>query len=64
MSNVSRVRRFKAKCKARGLVQLNVWVPRQRVTALQQVAKLLCRRPRYTVDRVVDEVTGRIVGLS
>lgn len=63
-NQAARQRRFKQKMAANNCVQVNVWVPSNRAASIRLVAALMLKRRRYTLDRLVDEVTGRIVSLN
>jgi hypothetical protein len=60
MSNADRSRRHKEKLAARGLTQLNLWVPPRAIPELKEVAAAISADPDLSV-RLWSTKTGRTV---
>lgn len=64
MTSTERSRTFKASQEAKGLVQCNVWIPRQAVAEFKLAAAKIALNPDLRLGRMVNEKTGRIEGLN
>lgn len=63
MTGAERQARYRAKRENAGLVQVNVWLPPAAAADLQLAAELMRANPELSIARLVDRVTGRLVGL-
>jgi hypothetical protein len=59
-----RARAFKAAQRERGLVQVNVWLPRRAAAEFKRAAELVATDPDLRIGRMGSESTGRVRGLS
>jgi hypothetical protein len=60
MSNADRSRRHKAKLAARGLAQVNLWLPARAVPEFKQAAAAIGADPQLSI-RLWNTKTGRTV---
>lgn len=59
-----RHRRHKEKMKAAGLVQCNVWVPKECIPEIRNAAQKMVANRNLRVARLMDVSTGRMAGLK
>jgi hypothetical protein len=62
-TNVARQRRKRAKLRARGLKQCNIWVPPSAHADIHLMAELLQQYPHLVPGPLRDPVTGKFVAL-
>lgn len=64
MTSTQRAATFKARKRAEGLEQCNVWVPAELVAEMQQLAAALCANRDLTVGPARNTRTGKWVSTS
>jgi hypothetical protein len=65
MSNADRARRHKAKLAARGLAQVNLWLPVHTIPDFKLAAERVTQgAPHLTLGRLKDLRTGQVKGLK
>ena len=63
MSNLARSRAHKQRMAAAGWVQVNVWLPAAVAADLREAAEVIRQHPHLTIGRLVDPVSGQVVGI-
>jgi hypothetical protein len=63
MQSHERQAAHKARKRAAGLVQVNVWLPEAAAADMRRAAEIIRQYPRLTIGRLLDPATGRLVGL-
>jgi hypothetical protein len=64
MSNQARAAAHKERMRAAGFEQVNVWLPAAAAADLRQAAEVIRQFPHLTIGRLVDPVTGQVVGIK
>jgi hypothetical protein len=64
LTSTERARNLKARRKAEGLVQCNVWVRAEQAAEIKHAADLMLANPELRVARLMNVRTGRLCGLK